>query len=46
MVKNLFTFAFTVTALAAFATSTLAGSCGGCADGDKPKDKTTEGTQG
>lgn len=46
VMKNLFTFAFTVTALAAFATSTLAGSCGGCADGDKPKDKTTEGTQG
>jgi hypothetical protein len=45
--KNLFTLALTVTALAAFATSTFAGgSCGGCADGDKPKDKTTEGTQG
>ena len=46
VMKNLFTFALTVTALAAFATSTFAGSCGGCAGGDKPKDKTTEGTQG
>jgi len=46
MMKKLFTFAFTVAALAALATTTFAGNCGGCADGDKPKDKTTEGTQG
>jgi hypothetical protein len=46
MMKKLYTFALTVAALAAFATTTFAGNCGGCADGDKPKDKTTEGTQG
>jgi len=46
MMKTLLTFTLTVAAMAAFATSTFAGgSCGGCADGDKPKDKTTEGAQ-
>ncbi len=46
LMKNLLTFALTVAALAAFATTTFAGNCGGCADGEKPKDKTTEGAQG
>jgi len=45
--KTLFTLALTVVATAAFATSTFAGSCGGCTDGDKKKDKakTEEGAQ-
>ncbi len=48
--KNLLTIAVTAIALAAFATSTFAGSCGSCpAGGDKEKgkdkDKTEEGTQ-
>ena len=43
--KQLFTFALTVAAMAAFATSTFAGSCGGCGDGEKSKDKTEEGSQ-
>jgi hypothetical protein len=43
--KNLFTFALTAVALAAFATTTYAGSCGGCTSGEKAKDKTEEAAQ-
>lgn len=39
MVKNLFTLTVSALALAAFATTTFAGSCGGCASGEKGKDK-------
>jgi hypothetical protein len=46
VMKSLFTLALTVVSMAAFATSTFAGSCGGCPDGEK-KDgaKTEEGAQ-
>jgi hypothetical protein len=44
--KNLLTLALTVAALAAFSTSTFAGgNCGGCTDGEKSKDKASEGAQ-
>lgn len=46
--KNFFTLAVAVVSMAAFVTSSFAGSCGSCpADGDKDKDKdkTEEGTQ-
>lgn len=45
--KNLFTLAVTVIALAAFATTTFAGDCGSCPAGgkDKAKDKTEEAKQ-
>ena len=44
--KNLFTLTLTVLALAAFATTTFAGSCGGCTgDSKKDKDKTEQGAQ-
>jgi len=47
MMKNLFTLTVTALALAAFATTTFAGSCGGCASGEKgkDKDKSEESTQ-
>lgn len=40
--KKLITIALTAIASAAFATSTFAGDCGGCASGDKAKDKKEE----
>lgn len=45
--KKLFTLTVTALALAFFVTTSLAGSCGGCAgeSGDKKKDKTEEGAQ-
>jgi hypothetical protein len=46
--KNLFTIAVTVIALAAFATTTFAGNCGACpagGDKDKAKEKTEEPKQ-
>jgi len=44
--KELLTLAVTAIAMAAFATTTFAGSCGGCAGGgEKSKDKTEEGAQ-
>ena len=49
--KNLITITVTALALASFATSTFAGSCGSCpGEGgdkakDKGKDKTAESTQ-
>lgn len=44
--KKLFTLTLSVLALAAFATTTFAGSCGGCTgDSKKDKDKTEEGAQ-
>lgn len=45
--KKLFTLTVTALALASFVTTSLAGSCGGCAgeSGDKKKDKTEEGAQ-
>jgi len=44
--KKLFTLTLTVVSMAAFATSTFAGNCGGCTDGDKKdKAKTEEGAQ-
>lgn len=46
LMKKLFTLAVTAMAMAAFATTTYAGSCGGCTSGgDKSKDKTEEGAQ-
>jgi hypothetical protein len=46
VMKSLFTLALTVVSMAAFATSTFAGSCGGCTDGEKKdKAKTEEGAQ-
>ena len=48
VMKNFFTLAVAVVSMAAFVTSSFAGSCGSCpADGDKDKDKdkTEEGTQ-
>lgn len=45
--KKLFTLTVLALALASFATTSFAGSCGGCAGegGDKKKDKTEEGAQ-
>ena len=46
--KNLLTLTVTALAMAAFATTTFAGSCGSCpVSGEKSKDKakTEEGTQ-
>jgi len=45
--KNLLTLTVTALTLAAFATTTFAGSCGGCASGEKgkDKDKSEESTQ-
>ncbi len=46
VMKSLFTLALTVVSMAAFATTTFAGSCGGCTDGEKKdKAKTEEGAQ-
>jgi hypothetical protein len=42
--KSLLTLTVTALAFAAFATSTFAGSCGGCTDGKKKdKNQTEEG---
>ena len=43
--KKLFTLTVAAIAMAAFATTTYAGSCGGCTSGEKAKDKTEEGAQ-
>ena len=45
--KKLFTLTVAAVALAALSTTALAGSCGGCASGEKVKDKekTQEGAQ-
>lgn len=44
--KHLLTLTVMALALAAFATTTFAGSCGGCASGEKKGgDKTEEGRQ-
>jgi len=46
VMKQLFSIAVTAIAMAAFATTTFAGSCGGCTGGgEKTKDKTEEGAQ-
>jgi len=45
LMKKLLTLTVTAIAMAAFATTTYAGSCGGCASGEKAKDKTEEGSQ-
>lgn len=43
--KKLLTLAVAAMTMAAFATTTHAGSCGGCTSGEKAKDKTEEGSQ-
>ena len=45
MMKNLLTLTVAALSVAALSTSALAGSCGGCASGEKSKDKTEEGAQ-
>lgn len=46
VMKTLFTLTVAALALAAFATTTFAGSCGGCGDGKKKDgDKTEQGSQ-
>lgn len=45
LMKRLLTLTVAALAVASVSTSAFAGSCGGCASGDKSKDKTEEGAQ-